>query len=111
MRSPDDTLEWDINFNNQGNRDLELTAMFYHSNGWSITGTRNSFTVIAGEQFILPISLNGNGLAKSGELQIRFVTDDGFTIDWNRTIDVISGAIPSINFKSHYLMVHLQVLL
>ena len=30
--------------------------------------------------------------------KLRFVTDDGFTIDWNRTIDVISGAIPSINF-------------
>lgn len=97
--SADDTLEWDINFNNQGNRDLELTAYVLSTpNGWSITGTQNSFTVIAGEQFILPISLNGNGLAKSGELQIRFVTDDGFTIDWNRTIDVISGAIPSINF-------------
>jgi hypothetical protein len=97
--SADDTLEWDINFNNQGNRDLELTAYVLSTpNGWSLSGTQNSFTVISGEQFILPISLNGNGLAKSGELNIRFVTDDGFTIDWNRTIDVISGAIPTINF-------------
>ena len=97
--SADDTLEWDINFNNQGNRDLELTAYVLSTpNGWSLTGAQNSFTVMSGEQFILPLSLNGNGLAKSGELQIRFVTDDGFTIDWNRTIDVISGAIPSINF-------------
>ena len=37
---PDDTLEWDINFNNQGNRDLELTAYVLSTpNGWSITGT------------------------------------------------------------------------
>jgi hypothetical protein len=63
-----------------------------------LTGTQNSFTVISGEEFILPLSLNGNGLAKSGDLKIRFVTDDGFTIDWNRTIDVISGAIPNIDF-------------
>jgi len=97
--SADDTLEWDINFNNQGNRDLELTPYVLSTpNGWSLTGTQGTFTVISGEQFVLPISLNGNGLAKSGELKIRFVTDDGFTIDWNRTIDVISGAIPSINF-------------
>ena len=95
----DDTLEWDVNFNNQGNRDLELTPYVLSTpNGWSLTGTQNSFTVVAGQEFNLPLSLNGNGLAKSGDLQIRFVTDDGFTIDWNRTIDVISGAVPSINF-------------
>jgi hypothetical protein len=29
---------------------------------------------------------------------LRFVTEDGFTIDWNRTIDVLSGAIPRIEF-------------
>jgi uncharacterized membrane protein len=97
--SADDTLEWDVNFNNQGNRDLELTPYVLSTpNGWSLTGTQNSFTVISGEEFILPLSLNGNGLAKSGDLKIRFVTDDGFTIDWNRTIDVISGAIPNIDF-------------
>ena len=95
----DDTLEWDVNFNNQGNRDLELTPYVLSTpNGWSLTGAQNSFTVVAGQEFNLPLSLNGNGLAKSGDLQIRFVTDDGFTIDWNRTIDVISGAVPSINF-------------
>ena len=39
--SADDTLEWDINFNNQGNRDLELTAYVLSTpNGWSITGTQ-----------------------------------------------------------------------
>jgi len=97
--SADDTLEWDVSFNNQGNRDLELTPYVLSTpNGWSLTGTQNSFTVISGEEFILPLSLNGNGLAKSGDLKIRFVTDDGFTIDWNRTIDVISGAIPNIDF-------------
>jgi len=97
--SADDTLEWDVNFNNQGNRDLELTPYVLSTpNGWSLTGTQSSFTVLSGEQFILPLSLNGNGLAKSGELKIRFVTDDGFTVDWNRTIDVISGAIPNIDF-------------
>ncbi|HII42526.1 TPA: S8 family serine peptidase [Candidatus Thalassarchaeaceae archaeon] len=97
--SADDLLEWEINFNNQGNRDLELTPYILSKpNGWSFTGTQNSFIVSSGSQFDLPISITGNGLAKSGELKLRFVTEDGFVIDWNRTIDVLSGAIPRIEF-------------
>ena len=97
--SADATLEWQVNFNNQGNRDLELTPYILSKpNGWSFTGSQNSFIVPAGEQFDLPVSITGNGLAKSGELKMRFVTEDGFIIDWNRTIDVLSGAIPSIEF-------------
>ena len=97
--SADATLEWQVNFNNQGNRDLELTPYILSKpNGWSFTGSQNSFIVPAGEQFDLPVSITGNGLAKSGELNMRFVTEDGFIIDWNRTIDVLSGAIPSIEF-------------
>ncbi len=97
--SADDVLEWVVNFNNQGNRDLELTPYILSKpNGWSYTGSQNSFVVPSGQQFDLPISITGNGLAKSGELKLRFVTEDGFTIDWNRTIDVLSGAIPRIEF-------------
>jgi uncharacterized membrane protein len=97
--SADDSLEWQINFNNQGNRDLELTPyVLSKPNGWSFSGTQNSFIVSSGSQFDLPISITGNGLAKSGELKLRFVTEDGFVVDWNRTIDVLSGAIPRIEF-------------
>ena len=97
--SADAVLDWTINFNNQGNRDLELTPYpLSVPNGWSFTGSLTSFIVPAGEQFDLPLSMTGNGLAKSGELKLRFVTDDGYTIDWNRTIDVLSGAIPRIEF-------------
>jgi len=97
--SADEKIDWLINFNNQGNRDLELTQyVLSKPNGWSITGSQNLFIVPSGGQFDLPISITGNGLAKSGELKLRFVTDDGFTIDWNRSIDVLSGAIPRIEF-------------
>ena len=97
--SADALLEWDVNFNNQGNRDLELTPyVLSKPNGWSFTSSQNSFIVPSGEQFDLPISITGNGLAKSGDLKMRFVTNDGFTVDWNRTIDVLSGAIPIIDF-------------
>ena len=97
--SADETIDWLINFNNQGNRDIELTPyVLSKPNGWSFTGSQSSFLVPSGEQFDLPVSITGNGLAKSGELKMRFVTDDGFTIDWNRSIEVLSGAIPRIEF-------------
>ena len=31
-------------------------------------------------------------------MKLRFATDDGFSLDWNRTIDVLSAAIPSLAF-------------
>ena len=40
----------------------------------------------------------GNGRATSGDFKLRFATDDGFSLDWNRTIDVLSAAIPSLAF-------------
>ena len=68
--SADALLEWDVNFNNQGNRDLELTPyVLSKPNGWSFTSSQNSFIVPSGEQFDLPISITGNGLAKSGDFE------------------------------------------
>ena len=42
--------------------------------------------------------MQGNGRATSGDFKLRFATDDGFSLDWNRTIDVLSAAIPSLAF-------------
>lgn len=66
--------------------------------GWTVDGGLNQFVVPSGEIFDWQFSIEGNGLASSGELKIRLATPDGFTIDWSRTIDVRSGAMPRLEF-------------
>jgi uncharacterized membrane protein len=96
---PNDYLNISILLNNQGNREMELTPYLISiPGGWTVDGGLNQFVVTSGEIFDWQFSIEGNGLASSGELKIRLATPDGFTIDWSRTIDVRSGAIPRLEF-------------
>ena len=36
-------------------------------------------------------SIQGNGLAASGLVEVRFLVEDGDFFDWNTTVDSISG--------------------
>ena len=98
--SPYETLELEIQFLNNGNRDLTMTP--YQRgipSGWSITGGMQTLNAPAGESTTWSVILQGNGLATSGEFKLRFATEDGYSIDWNRTIDVLSAAVPSLAFN------------
>ena len=43
-------------------------------------------------------SIQGNGLAASGLVEVRFLVEEGDFFDWNTTVDSISGAIPVLSF-------------
>jgi len=97
--TPDSTLELEVDFLNTGNRELTMTA--YQRaipSGWSISGGLDTLIAPAGETTTWSVTLQGNGRATTGDFKLRFATDDGFYIDWNRTIDVLSAAIPSLAF-------------
>jgi hypothetical protein len=97
--SPDALLEIPISFNNMGNRDLELQPyLMTIPGGWAISGSLSTITVPAGQTEAWTMSIQGNGVAVSGLLELRFATEDGFKIDWNRTLDVLSAASPRISF-------------
>ena len=97
--SPDSLLEIPISFNNMGNRDLALQPYLMSiPGGWSVSGTLSAITVPAGQTADWTMSIQGNGVAVSGLLEMRFATEDGFRIDWNRTLDVLSAASPRISF-------------
>ncbi len=83
---------------NNGNSEINLQPIQQSlPGGWTLSGL-DEFIIEIGEQLYLPLTISGNGKAVSGDLKIRFITDDGFSIDWNYTIDVISGAVPIVDF-------------
>ena len=97
--APDEILILEIDFLNTGNRHLTMTP--YQRavpSGWSIVGGLNTLEAPAGESTTWSVTLQGNGRATTGDFKLRFATDDGFSVDWNRTIDVLSAAIPSLAF-------------
>ncbi len=96
---PDSTLELSIIFQNTGNRDLELNPIQRAiPGGWSLVGSLQTINVNADSTAEWSVTLQGNGRAVSGDFRLSFTTDDGFTVDWNRTLDVLSAAVPSIAF-------------
>ena len=97
--APDALLEFEIEFNNQGNR-LIVFQPYVRSipGGWAVLGGLNPAHIPAGETAVWSISLQGNGVAVSGDLELRFATEDGYYVDWNRTLDVLSGAMPTLDF-------------
>lgn len=97
--SPDALLEIEVDLNNLGNRMLDLQPYVRNiPGGWSVSGGLGTISIPAGESAVWSVALQGNGVAVSGNLELRFATDDGFYVDWNRTLNVLSGAIPSLNF-------------
>jgi uncharacterized membrane protein len=96
---PDALLEIEVDLSNLGNRMLDLQPYVRNiPGGWSVSGGLDTISIPAGESAVWSVALQGNGVAVSGNLELRFATDDGFYVDWNRTLNVLSGAIPSLNF-------------
>ena len=97
---PDGTIELKIDFLNLGNRELQLTPIQLGiPGGWTVLEPLQPLTLPTSSTTQWSVTLQGNGLAESGLFQLRFTTADGeFYIDWNRSIDVLSAAIPIINF-------------
>ncbi len=97
--APDALLEIELEFNNQGNRLIDFQPYVRSiPGGWTVTGGLNMVSIPAGETADWSVSLQGNGVAVSGDLELRFATEDGYYVDWNRTLDVLSGAMPTLVF-------------
>ena len=97
---PADSLhEIAIQISNQGNREVKLTPISRSlPGGWSIQGGLNEITIPMGSNVQWSFSIQGNGLAASGPVEIRFLVEDGDFFDWNTTVEAISGAIPELSF-------------
>lgn len=94
----DGNYELILEISNKGNRDITIQPIQRSlPGGWILTGLEE-FTIEIDQKLQFPLSLSGNGKAKSGELELRFISDNDFSIDWNYTLDVISGAIPIVEF-------------
>tara|TARA_B100001559_G_C16498024_1_gene621847 strand:- start:415 stop:3663 length:3249 start_codon:yes stop_codon:yes gene_type:complete len=98
--APDSILEIDLEITNHGNRLLELQPYLRTiPGGWTVIDGLETITVPTGDSTSISLILEGNGAAVGGELEIRFATQDGFSFDWNRTLNVLSGAIPVLQFQ------------
>ena len=101
--APDALLEIEFSIQNSGNRDWDLTPYLMSSpGGWNVVEI-DPLTVPAGQSVNWIMILQGNGLATGGLIQIRMATPDGFKIDWNTTIEVLSAPLqsfPSIKYTS-----------
>ncbi len=97
---PADSLhEISVQISNLGNRDLVLTPILRSlPGGWALQGGLEKVTIPYGSSAGWDFSIQGNGLAASGLVEIRFLVQDGDYFDWNTTLEAISGAIPSVSF-------------
>ena len=88
-----------IQISNQGNRDLTITPIIRSlPGGWSVEAGLQELQVSRGTSSQWTFSIQGNGLAAGGLFEVRFLVEDGDYFDWNTTLDVVSGAIPSVSF-------------
>jgi hypothetical protein len=95
----DALLELEVELSNLGNRMLDLQPYMRNiPGGWTVSGGLDTISIPAGESGVWSVALQGNGVAVSGDIKLRFATDDGFYVDWNRTLNVLSGAIPTLSF-------------
>ena len=101
--APDAILEIEFSIQNSGNRDWDLTPYLMASpGGWNVVEI-DPLTVPAGQSVNWAMILQGNGLATGGLIQVRMATPDGFKIDWNTTVEVLSAASPRLSFHQIYL--------
>jgi uncharacterized membrane protein len=98
---PADSLhEISIQISNQGNREIVMTPIERSlPGGWTIQGGLNEVTIPMGSSMQWSFSIQGNGLAASGSVEIRFLVEDGTFFDWNSSLEAISGAIPEVSFQ------------
>jgi len=97
---PADSLhEISILISNQGNREIIMTPIERSlPGGWTIQGGLKELTIPMGSSIQWSFSIQGNGLAASGLIEIRFLVEDGAFFDWNFSLEAISGAIPVVSF-------------
>ena len=97
---PADSLhEISVQISNQGNREVTLTPIERSlPGGWTIQGGLSQITIPMGSNVQWSFSIQGNGLAASGLVEVRFLVEEGDFFDWNTTVDSISGAIPVLSF-------------
>ena len=94
----DGNYEFMLEILNDGNRDMSIQPIQQSlPGGWTLSGL-DEITIEIGQKLYFPVYISGNGKAVSGELKIRFISDDGFSSDWNYSLDVISGAMPIVDF-------------
>jgi hypothetical protein len=95
----DALLEIEVELINLGNRMLDLQPYMRNiPGGWTVSGGLDTISIPAGESGVWSVALQGNGVAVSGDIKLRFATDDGFYFDWFSTLNVLSGAIPTLSF-------------
>tara|TARA_Y100000590_G_scaffold28571_1_gene32006 strand:- start:2325 stop:4088 length:1764 start_codon:yes stop_codon:yes gene_type:complete len=97
---PADSLhEITMQISNQGNREVVMSPIERElPGGWTIQGGLGEITVPMGSSVQWSFSIQGNGLAASGLVEIRFLIEDGEFFDWNTSLDAISGAVPEVSF-------------
>jgi len=97
---PADSLhDISIQISNQGNREVSMTPIERAlPGGWTIQGGLSEVTVPMGSSVQWSFSIQGNGLAASGVVEIRFLIEDGTFFDWNTSLEAISGAVPEVSF-------------
>ncbi len=95
----DSLHEVSIQISNQGNRQVVMNPIERSlPGGWTIQGGLNEVTIPMGSSMQWSFSIQGNGLAASGLIEIRFLVEDGTFLDWNSSLEAISGAIPEVSF-------------
>ena len=95
----DSLHEISMQISNQGNREVRMTPIERSlPGGWTIQGGLGDVTVPMGSSAQWSFSIQGNGLAASGVVEIRFLIEDGTFFDWNTSIEAISGAVPEVSF-------------
>ena len=97
---PADSLhDISIQISNQGNREVSMTPIERAlPGGWTTQGGLSEVTVPMGSSVQWSFSIQGNGLAASGVVEIRFLIEDGTFFDWNTSLEAISGAVPEVSF-------------
>jgi len=96
----DSLHEISVQISNKGNREMVLNPIERSiPGGWSVQGGLNKVTIPRGSSAQWSFSIQGNGLAESGSVEIRFLVEEGDFFDWNTTIEAVSGADPSLSFN------------
>ncbi|MBI88362.1 MAG: hypothetical protein CMB67_04990 [Euryarchaeota archaeon] len=97
---PADSLqEISLQISNNGNRELLLTPIERSiPGGWQVQGGLDAVTVPVGSSTDWSFSIQGNGFAEGGTIEIRFLVQGGDYFDWTTSLDAVSGAIPVVSF-------------
>jgi len=96
---PDSQLNLRYVITNDGNSPMSLTAAVELPGGWSVTNQLPLMSLAPSESKSLVIGLQGNGMAASGPMTFSMIEIDGFRLDWQGYLEVISIPKPRIEFS------------